>query len=155
MFSKSSRTGFTLIEILIVVAIIGILAGVVLVGLRGTGPQARDSRRAADLRQVQNGLELYYNKLGAYPATQNWAALKTALVNADVGIKNIPQDPKTGATYEYAATGALVGSPDTYVLKAVLEQPASKLLENDIDGNPVFAGGPDCEDASLYYCVQL
>lgn len=147
---KTNRKGFTLIEILVVVAIIGILAGVVLVGLRGTGPQARDSRRVADLRQVQNGLELYYNKNSAYPPDSDWAGLKTALVGAaaGLGISNLPQDPTNNATYFYD-----YGSDGTsYVLKATLEETGSKLLAGDIDGTVLTL---NCEDANLAYCVQL
>ncbi len=54
--TKQERKGFTLIEILIVVAIIAILASVVLVGLAPTQREGRDARRISDLAQVQNGL---------------------------------------------------------------------------------------------------
>ena len=60
----STEKGFTLIEILIVVAIIAILASVVLVGLGPTQSGGRDARRVSDLSEVQNGFELYYNKSG-------------------------------------------------------------------------------------------
>ena len=70
---KKSQQGFTLIEILIVVAIIAILASVVLVGLGPTQAQGRDARRISDLREVQTGLELYYNKNGVYPTASTWA----------------------------------------------------------------------------------
>src|SRR5579863_3533942 len=64
-----ARKGFTLIEILIVVAIIAILASIVLVGLGPTQQAGRDARRLSDLHEVQNGLELYYNSCGYYPGT--------------------------------------------------------------------------------------
>lgn len=159
MFSKFSRKGFTLIEILIVVAIIGILAGVVLVGLRGTGPQARDSRRAADLRQVQNGLELYYNKNNRYPvATGSWDDLKTLLTApaAGLSISNIPQDPQWSSTNNSASYAYGTDTNGTsYVLKANLEVTDSKLLSNDIDSTTLSAGSTviDCTDPA--YCVQL
>ncbi|MEK7137972.1 MAG: prepilin-type N-terminal cleavage/methylation domain-containing protein [Patescibacteria group bacterium] len=151
---KLDRKGFTLIEILVVVAIIGILAGVVLVGLRGTGPQARDSRRAADLRQVQNGLELYYNKNSKYPEVTTWTALRGELVGAtaNLGISNLPEDPvndtATSKIYSYAAsTGGT-----SYVLRALLEEVGSKLLNNSVeivDFDATF----DCSGQN--YCVQL
>ena len=56
-----------MIEILIVVAIIGILASVVLVGLGPTQQSGRDARRLSDLHEVQNAIELYYQKYGIYP----------------------------------------------------------------------------------------
>ena len=73
---KNTRKGFTLIEILIVVAIIAILASVVLVGLGPTQQAGRDARRISDLSEIQNGLELYYNAKGQYPAPAagTWSA---------------------------------------------------------------------------------
>ena len=72
----NQRKGFTLIEILIVVAIIAILASVVLVGLGPTQQAGRDARRISDLHEVQNGLELYYNKCGYYPGTSSSLAMR-------------------------------------------------------------------------------
>jgi prepilin-type N-terminal cleavage/methylation domain-containing protein len=63
-----NKKGFTLVELLVVVAIIGILAAVSVVSLNTARARARDSRRVADVRQIQTALELYYNDMGTYPA---------------------------------------------------------------------------------------
>lgn len=60
--------GFTLIEMLIVVAIIGLLASVVVLGLGGARERSRDAKRAADIKQIQNGLEAAYSNPTGYPA---------------------------------------------------------------------------------------
>jgi prepilin-type N-terminal cleavage/methylation domain-containing protein len=65
---KKSLLGFTLIEIMIVVAIIGILAVVVAVSSGGSSASSRDAKRQADLRQLQSALETYKNRVGRYPA---------------------------------------------------------------------------------------
>jgi prepilin-type N-terminal cleavage/methylation domain-containing protein len=65
---KNSRKAYTLIEMLMVVAIIGVLASSILVGLSGTRAKARDSRRITDLKSVQTALELYYGKYNSYPS---------------------------------------------------------------------------------------
>lgn len=150
--------GFTLIEMLIVVAIIGILSGVVLIGLGPVQRGGRDARRISDLRQVQNGLELYFNKCGYYPGaaaaascpafTQitTWSALTTALTGSNIGISTVPNDPTSGRNYYYGTDGTGSG----YVLGATLEDSSNASLSRDIDGT-VY--GVNCNDP--VYCVQL
>lgn len=66
---KSS--GFTLLELLVVIAVIGCIASIVLVSLNVARQKARDSRRLSDARQLQIVLELYYDKYDIYPATDS------------------------------------------------------------------------------------
>ena len=75
-----TKRGFTLIEILVVIAVIGILASLILVGLSSVQKRGRDARRIADLREAQHALELYFTKNGKYPDTQSWTDLTSALV---------------------------------------------------------------------------
>lgn len=51
--------GFTLIEVLVVIIIIGILTTVSIVALNSSRVKARDSRRLSDIKQLQTALELY------------------------------------------------------------------------------------------------
>jgi prepilin-type N-terminal cleavage/methylation domain-containing protein len=66
--TKASVSGFTLIELLVVIAIIGILSTLAIVALQGARRNARDAKRIYDVRQMQTGLELYFNDLQGYPA---------------------------------------------------------------------------------------
>ncbi|MBP6924713.1 MAG: prepilin-type N-terminal cleavage/methylation domain-containing protein [Candidatus Pacebacteria bacterium] len=59
--------GFTLVEIIVVVSVIAILSSLLVVGMTEAGQRSRDSDRQANLRLVQNALELYKNKYGRYP----------------------------------------------------------------------------------------
>ncbi|MFA5927035.1 MAG: type II secretion system protein [Patescibacteria group bacterium] len=59
---------FTLIELLIVVAIIGILATVSLANLSNARSKARDSKRIANIKQTSTALALYYDSNNQYPA---------------------------------------------------------------------------------------
>jgi len=115
------QRGFTLIELLVVVAIIGMLSSVVLSSLNTARAGARDARRAADIKQIQTALELYFNTNGSYPISgwahsgnggdSAWNALETALASF---IPSLPDDPiNTGSAgynndqfaYSYYANG--------------------------------------------------
>ena len=62
------QPGFTLIELMVVISIIGLLASIILVSLNTARAKSRDARRVADVRQVMNALELFYNDNKGYPA---------------------------------------------------------------------------------------
>lgn len=98
------RAGFTLIEMLIVVAIVGLLSSAVLVGLEDARERARDSRRIADLRAVQNGLEVFYSQNQFYPRDAY-----------DAIDERLPRDPQ-GGQYQYIRK-----SSQSYVAGACLE----------------------------------
>ncbi len=147
----TKNKGFTLIEMMVVVAIIAILSGSFLIGLRGFRSSAYDARRLSDLQKIQGSLELYYNKYGVYPnASQNWDALAGALYG--VGVTKLPDDPQFSAgvteNYEYGVDEA--NGLQSYVLRAKLSDTENKSLDNDIDG---IVYGINCEDSSGYYCI--
>ncbi len=62
-----TEKGFTLVELLIVIAIIGILASIVLVSLNNGRIKARDAERLAHMASVKSALEVYFLEHGRYP----------------------------------------------------------------------------------------
>src|SRR4051812_45959028 len=64
---RRSSAGFTLVEMLIVIALIGILAAALVEKMDSALAQARDTRRKADLRKLQGALTVYYARNGQYP----------------------------------------------------------------------------------------
>ncbi|MDZ7744637.1 MAG: prepilin-type N-terminal cleavage/methylation domain-containing protein [Candidatus Saccharibacteria bacterium] len=68
---KTVQKGFTIIELLIVIAIIAILAGIVLNSVQGAQAKARDAQRVSKIGNIQTHLEQYYNEEGAYVAPTN------------------------------------------------------------------------------------
>ena len=69
--STSTRAGFSIIEIMIVVAVIAMLSGILVPVLDRELTQAADSRRAGDIKTIQAAVESYYRTNGSYPDTGN------------------------------------------------------------------------------------
>ena len=69
---NQKKKAFTLIELLVVLAIIGILATLAVVALQQARQNARDSKRMADMKQLQTAMELFFNENGRYPTTEEW-----------------------------------------------------------------------------------
>ena len=100
------RGGFTLIELMLVIVIIGVLAAMVVPRLAGRTEQAKVARAKADIAAIGLALDLYELDMGQYPSDNNL----DALVNkpSDGGDrwkgpylkKGIPKDP-WGQPYTY------------------------------------------------------
>lgn len=133
--------GFTLVELLIVIAIIGVLSSTVLVALNDTRAKANNARRMADLKELQKALELYYSDHGSYPVQTGWrgttpgcygtgADPSTAIPGlVPTYISVLPQDPQpklSSRCYLYTSDGV-----------------DYKLLAYDtVEGDPLPPGAP-------------
>lgn len=72
MFSlKRQNKGFTIVELLIVIVVIGILAGLVITTFVGVQQKARDSERKTDINGLHAQIEAYYATAGYYPTLTN------------------------------------------------------------------------------------
>jgi len=110
--SRTRSGGFTLIEILVVVVIIGILGAVIVPNLLGRPDQARVTAAKSDIRNLSNALDIYRLDNFVYPSTeQGLEALVTQPsgfpepknYNPDGYVKNMPTDP-WGSPYVYERT---------------------------------------------------
>jgi prepilin-type N-terminal cleavage/methylation domain-containing protein len=61
------KKGFTLIELVVVIAILGILAGIAIPRFMDATASARGAKMLADMRTVDSALQMYYMKVGKYP----------------------------------------------------------------------------------------
>lgn len=91
---QKEHKGFTLVELLVVVAIIGILAALVLVALSRARTKADDAQRESDIRQVALAMEMAYDDDDAYPIS---AAYPTSIASSSgTYVENSPTDPADG-----------------------------------------------------------
>ena len=64
---KKNNRGFTIVELLIVIVVIGILAALVIVTYNGIQQKARDTERKTDIKALQGHLEAYWADSAKYP----------------------------------------------------------------------------------------
>ena len=101
--------GFTLVELMTVIAIIGVLATVVVVAYNGAQGRARDAKRLTDVNTITKALDVYKARNGSYPNEQSssWEttlAYPTSFINDLVTsstISFVPVDPINSGTYYY------------------------------------------------------
>lgn len=67
-----NNKGFTLVELLVVISIIGILSSFAVVSLNTARIKARDALRKGDMAQVRTALNLYYDDNLSYPICGTW-----------------------------------------------------------------------------------
>ncbi|MBX4205782.1 type II secretion system GspH family protein [Candidatus Microgenomates bacterium] len=122
------KRGFTLIEILVVIAIIGILSTLAIISYTGVQKSARDTQRKSDLKQYQNALEVFSNKNGGfYPSETTAGGVSvSSTVCGDMDLSNCPSDPRnvedSTFDYKYQSNGSNSGVDATnYVFWSKLE----------------------------------
>lgn len=128
--SVKNVKAFTLIELLIVIAVIGILAAVILPNLIGMRERAGDTKKKNDLTQVKSALRMYYNDYNAYPqqnglnqiccaapsASCNPVCVGSLTVNGQTYTKDLPE------TFQYYQTNG----GDGFLLTIELENASDK-----------------------------
>lgn len=93
----SKQSGFTLIELMVVIVIIGVLAGTVGLQLLGNVDKSRVTRAQADIKTISSALDIYRTNHYNYPSTEQGLQ---ALITQPSGVKNwtqllkkMPTDP--------------------------------------------------------------
>lgn len=116
MTLKSKQQGFTIVELLIVIIVIGILAGLVITTFTGIQQKTRNTERQTDIKAIHGQVEAYYAQEGRYPTLDNLNSDTWRSTNMKGLDREALRDPKgsgytlAGAaaanTYSYAVTGS-------------------------------------------------
>ena len=105
MYKVRSTQGFTLLEIIVVVAIIAILAAYIAPKVTGRVDDARISKAKSDIRVLESSLELYKLDNFKYPATSDGLKYLVGSGSGSKGyIERLPKDP-WGQDYQYQYPG--------------------------------------------------
>jgi general secretion pathway protein G len=160
---RSKKNGFTLIELMVVIAIIAILTGIIITGLVASKAKSRDAKRASDLSQIALAVEQYFDRCYQYPTTivgdptlitsASCPTNNNAQINLGNFISKIPTDPSTGNPYDYVANGT---PPSDFVLHTTFESPNSVSTQSAPE--PSWSSGFSCPtnpiSTNLIYCVR-
>jgi type II secretory pathway pseudopilin PulG len=152
--SKSFYPAFTLVELIVVIAIIALLVTLSLIALSNARMASRDSKRMADIKQLQTALELFYDSQDRYPTNAEFQSGSLSYFNGNLGTTtyiSIPSAPFpadgrcSDAQNAYVYNAPIDGSTYTLnfcVAKAISDLPAGTLA--GIPGGIVGACQPTC-----------
>ncbi len=121
-YTYSKQPAFTLIEVLIVVAILIVLITSLMVAVVPSLNKGRDGRRKADLHKIATALEEYYSDKGMYPDKMSAANVSDCGGETVLSeyLREVPCDPITKRPYAYYPQTCASGLCKVYGLYAVL-----------------------------------
>jgi prepilin-type N-terminal cleavage/methylation domain-containing protein len=140
---QSKQRGFTIVELLIVIVVIGILAALVVTTFTGIQQKSRNTERQTDIKAIHGQVEAYYAQNGSYPAMaelndQAWRATNMKGLDCEA-----LKDPKgTGA-----GTCAAGGAP--YAVAAAATSTTYGYAPTKDDGTACTTAANDCTKYTL------
>jgi len=154
MWAKNQ--GFTIIELLVSIVVIGILSTIMVVSYTGIQQRSRDTDRASDITQIKLALDKYHAEKSQYPSvcSADGADCSVSLLAQELvptHIKSIPHDPRNQADsatdYRYVRGAIDTNDPtsaDSYALLVTYEAKAVCKTGVNVKSYWWGAGIPNC-----------
>lgn len=135
-----NKKAFTLIELLIVIAIIGLLSTLSILALNSARARARDARRVSDVKQSKTALEMYYNENDTYPGALSQLTTTSPPLMRVLPVAPTPVDGSCTTaqnTYTYALQSGSSGSGSaSYTLTYCLGSKTGALAGGNVMATP-------------------
>ncbi|MEO0794109.1 MAG: type II secretion system protein [Verrucomicrobiota bacterium] len=139
------RRGFTLVEMMIVVVIIGLLAVIALPAFQNARTQSQNTRLANDLRQFRGAFETYNLENGDWPPDVNEGVLPAGM-NGYIVSDHFASRTVVGGNYDWEGPGAFGSfSAGISIRNSIMDDDQARKLDEKIDdgnlGSGIFRNG--------------
>ncbi len=138
--SRRRKAGFTLVELLVVVAVIGIIASIALPNLLNALNKAKQKKTVADLKTIGTAVEAYSTDMAAYPkGISSWTGLRALIT--PFFIKSAPDTDAWASTWDCVTSATGSDYTLTSVGRDFLPGPRTGGRTNSMDCDIVFSDG--------------
>lgn len=160
-----TRRGFTIVEVIITITIMGILLTLAVVNVNSTQLKSRDDERKADVEAIATNLEAFFNS-GTDNATSFGRYASTGVVGSETNIKNALRDADlrsflapgvTNIALTFVSSTNAGTSPSIQTIAGVLPQPTiAQYVYQPIktDGSVCVSGNVDCRKFNIFYRLE-
>lgn len=132
---RNRQSGFTIVELLIVIVVIGILAALVVTTFNGIQQKGRDTERETDIKAIHGQLEAYYAQNGLYPLLSDVNSAAWRQTNMKGLDNEALRDPK--------------GTPGTFTLAGAPATAVYSLQVYEADGTTSCTVAANCAKYTL------